>query len=55
MLGMCQGFGQAQPSYVYRKSSKETRGSYSLSQGPNAGLIRIRVLLEGESYSIDSL
>ena len=26
---------------IYRKSSKETRGSYSFSEGPNAGLIRI--------------
>ena len=25
----------------YRKSSKETRGSYSFSEGPNAGLIRV--------------
>ena len=25
----------------YRKSSKETRGSYSFSEGPNAGLIII--------------
>ena len=51
---------------IYRKSSKETRGSYSFSEGPNAGLIRIlpnfsifaycflsslRVLLECGSYS----
>ena len=50
----------------YRKSSKETRGSYSFSEGANAGLIRIlpnfcifaycflsflRVLLECGSYS----
>ena len=48
---------------TYRKSSKETRGSYSTSQPSNAGLIRvcigkkdknagligIRVLFEGES------
>ena len=26
---------------IYRKSSKETCGSYSFSEGPNAGLIRI--------------
>ena len=25
----------------YRKCSKETRGSYAFSEGPNAGLIRI--------------
>ena len=51
---------------VYRKSSKQTRGSYSFSEGPNAGLIRIlsdscifahwflsflRALLECGSYS----
>ena len=30
---------------AYRKSSKETRGSYSLNEGPNAGLIRIWVFL----------
>ena len=51
---------------TYRNSSKETRGSYSYSEGPNAGLIRIllnfcifaycflsflRVLLECGSYS----
>ena len=50
----------------YRKSSKETRGSYSFSEGANAGLIRIlpnfcifaywflsllRVLFEGGSLS----
>ena len=35
---------------AYRKSSKETRGSYSFSKTTNAGLIRIRVLLEGGSY-----
>ena len=29
----------------YCKSSKETRGSYSFSEGPNAGLIRIWVFL----------
>ena len=26
---------------TYRKSSKETRGSYSFSEGSNAGLIRV--------------
>ena len=31
--------GLCNPSY--RKSSKETRGSYSFSEGSNAGLIRI--------------
>ena len=51
---------------IYRKSSKETRGSYSFSEHKNAGLIRIlpnfcifaycflsflRVLLECGSYS----
>ena len=29
--------------YTYRKSSKETRGSYSSSEAPTAGLIRILV------------
>ena len=30
---------------IYRKSSKETRRSYSFFDGPNAGVIRIRVFL----------
>ena len=31
----------SEKQYVYRKSSKETRGSYSFSEAPTAGLIRI--------------
>ena len=34
----------------YRKSSKETRGSYFFFTAANAGLVRIRVSLEGGSY-----
>ena len=31
----------SQKSFIYRKSSNKTRGSYSFSQTLNAGLIRI--------------
>ena len=35
---------------IYRKSLKETRGSYSFFEASNAGLIQGRVSFEGGSY-----